>query len=84
MEAVLFLSVVTIALTQIVKMTLPERVQGWITIVIALVLGVLTSLAANWLGILPTTPAEGLVAALGAIGITTAFAKAGGGTKGDA
>lgn len=84
MEAVLFLSVVIIALTQVVKMALPERVVGWITIIIALVVGVVASLFANWLGLLPTSPAEGIVAALGAIGITTAFGKAGGGVKGDA
>lgn len=83
MEAVLFLSVVIIALTQLVKMALPERVTGWITIIIALVMGVLASLFASWLGLLPTTPAEGIVAALGAIGISTAFGKAGGGASGD-
>lgn len=83
MEAVLFLSVVIIALTQMVKMALPERIVGWVTIIIALVMGVLASLFANWLGLLPTSPAEGIVAALGAIGITSAFGKAGGGTSGD-
>jgi hypothetical protein len=83
MESALFLSVVVIALTQLVKMALPERVVGWITIIIALVVGVLASLLANWLGLLPTTPAQGIVAALGAIGISTAFSKAGGGATGD-
>lgn len=83
MEAVVFLSVVVIALTQIIKMTLPERVTGWVTILVALAVGVVASLAAGWLGLLPTTPAEGILAALGAIGISTAFGKAGGGTAGD-
>lgn len=83
MEAVLFLSVVVVALTQIIKMTLPEHIRGWVTIIIALVMGVLASLLAEWLGLLPTTPAEGILAALGAIGITTAFSKAGGGATGD-
>jgi hypothetical protein len=83
MEAVLFLSVVIIALTQMVKMALPQQVVGWVTIIIALVMGVVASLFANWLGLLPVSPAEGIVAALGAIGITTAFSKGGGGTAGD-
>lgn len=83
MEAIVFLSVVIIALTQLVKMSLPERVTGWITIIIALVMGVIVSLFAGWLGLLPVTPAQGIVAALGAIGITAAFGKAGGGTAGD-
>jgi hypothetical protein len=83
MESVLFLSVLIVALTQLVKMALPEQVHGWITILVALVMGVVASLLADWLGLLPTTPAEGIVAALGAIGISTAFGKAGGGTAGD-
>ena len=83
MEAILFLSVVIVALTQLVKMALPEQVHGWLTIIVALVMGVVASLCASWLGLAPTTPAEGIVAALGAIGITSAFGKAGGGVAGD-
>jgi hypothetical protein len=83
MESLFFLSVVIIALTQMVKMALPERVTGFITILIALVMGVLVSIFADFLGVLPTTIAEGIVAALGAVGITTATSKAGGGTTGD-
>ena len=83
MEALLFLSVVIIALTQMVKMALPERVTGFITILIALVMGVIASLLADLLGLAPTSIAEGIVAALGAVGITTATSKAGGGTSGD-
>lgn len=83
MEAVLFLSVVVTALVQLVKMALPESVTGWITIIIALVVGAVASLLANWLGLLPTSPAEGIVAALGAIGFSTLAGKAGGGSPGD-
>lgn len=83
MEAVLFLSVVIIALTQMVKMALPEQVHGWITILIAFVSGILVALFAPVLGVAETTIAEGVVAALGAIGISTAFGKAGGGAAGD-
>lgn len=71
MEAVLFLSVVVVALTQLVKMLVPEQISGWLTVIVALVMGVLASLFASWLGLLPTTPAEGILAALGAIGLTT-------------
>lgn len=75
MEATLFLSVVIIALTQMVKMALPEQVHGWITILIALVMGVLVAIFAEPIGIMETSIAEGVVAALGAIGISTAFDK---------
>ena len=83
MEALFFLSVVIVALTQMIKMALPERIHGFVTILIALVVGVLVSLFADLLGIAETSIAEGIVAALGATGITTAASKAGGGTSGD-
>ena len=83
MEAIVFLSVVIIALTQLVKMALPEQVHGWITIIIAFVVGVLVAIFAPVIGVADTTIAEGIVAALGAIGITATFSKAGGGAVGD-
>lgn len=83
MEATLFLSVVVIAITQMIKMALPERVVGWLTILVALVAGVVVSLLAPIIGLADTTVAEGIIGALGAIGITTAFSKAGGGARGD-
>lgn len=84
MDSLLFLSVVIIALTQLVKMALPEQVHGWITIIIAFVVGILVSLLAPVIGVADTSIAQGIVGALGAIGISSAFGKAGGGTAGDA
>lgn len=84
MEATIFLSVVILALTQLVKMALPEQVHGWITIIIAFVVGVVVALVAPAIGVAETTIAQGIVGALGAIGISTAFSKAGGGASGDA
>ena len=83
MDSVLFLSVVILALVQLVKMALPEQVHGWITIIIAFVVGILVALFAPVIGVMDTTIAEGIVGALGAIGISTAFSKAGGGAAGD-
>ena len=83
MNSIIFLSVVIIALTQMVKMALPERVYGWITILIALVVGVLAAVFAPVLGLEHMTIADGVAAALGAIGITATAGKAGGGATGD-
>jgi hypothetical protein len=83
MEAAFFLSVVILAITQLIKMALPEQVHGWITIIIAFVVGILVALFAPAIGVAETTIAEGIVGALGAIGISSAFGKAGGGTAGD-
>lgn len=84
MESAAFLAVVILALTQMVKMALPEQVHGWVTIIIAFVVGVIVAVFAGPLGLADTTIAEGLVGALGAIGISSAFSKAGGGVDGDA
>lgn len=83
MDAVVFLSVVILALTQLVKMALPERVQGWITIIIAFALGILIALIDTFIGVADVSIAEGIYASLGAIGISAAFSKAGGGATGD-
>lgn len=83
MSSLFFLSVVIIALTQLVKMALPEQVRGWITIIIAFVVGILVALFAPVLGVEATSVAEGIVAALAAIGITATASKAGGGATGD-
>lgn len=83
MEATIFLSVVILAITQLAKMALPEHVQGWITIIIAFVVGIVVALIDTLIGLEDISIAGGLVASLGAIGISSAFGKAGGGTAGD-
>jgi hypothetical protein len=65
-------------------MALPEQVRGWVTIIIAFAVGIVISLVDSAIGVSDVTIAEGLVASLGAIGISTAFSKAGGGARGDA
>ena len=84
MEALMFLSVVILALTQLVKMALPEQVHGWITILIAFGVGILVAVIDVLIGIADISIAEGIYGALGAIGISSAFGKAGGGVDGDA
>ncbi len=81
-EAVIFIPLLIIAITQMVKMALPQ-VTGFVTILIALVVGIVVSLIDTYIGVVDVTIAQGLVLALGAIGITAVAAKAGGGAKGD-
>lgn len=83
MDAVFFLSVVILAITQLVKMTLPEQVHGWITIIIAFVVGVVVAILAPIIGVAEMSIADGIVGALGAVGISAAASKAGGGATGD-
>lgn len=78
MTAAAFLSVVIVALTQIVKTVFPEKIRGIVTIIVALVVGVVASLLAEPIGLEAFSIAEGIVAALGAIGITSVAEKVGG------
>ena len=79
----LFISVVIIALTQMVKLALPQHVHGWFTILVAFVVGIAAALFSEILGLEAITIADGIIGALGAIGITTTASKAGGGAAGD-
>lgn len=81
-EAIVFIPLIIIAITQMVKMALPQ-VTGFVTIIIALVVGILVALVDTHIGVADVTIAQGLVLALGAVGITAVAAKAGGGAPGD-
>ena len=82
MEATVFISIVIVALTQLVKMAVPQ-VSGWVTILIAFFVGILVALVDVLIGVIDISIAEGIVAALGAIGISALASKAGGGAAGD-
>lgn len=81
-QASLFIPLLIVAVTQLIKMALPT-VTGWLTVVVAFVVGVVVALVDTHIGVQDITVAQGVVYALGAIGISTAFAKAGGGASGD-
>lgn len=81
-DATIFIPLVIIAITQMVKMALPQ-VTGFVTIIIALVVGVIVALIDGLIGVTDITIAQGIVHSLGAIGITALASKAGGGAKGD-
>lgn len=81
-EAVLFIPLIIVAITQMIKMALPQ-ITGFVTILVALVVGVVVALVDTHIGVADVSIAQGLVLALGAVGITAVAAKAGGGAKGD-
>lgn len=81
-EATIFIPLLIIAVTQMVKMAFPQ-VTGFLTILVAFVVGIVVALVDKEIGVVDVTIAQGLVLALGAVGITTLAAKAGGGAKGD-
>lgn len=81
-DAVVFIPLIIVAVTQMVKMAFPQ-ITGFLTILIALVVGVVIALIDTAIGVADVTVAQGLVHALGAVGITAIASKAGGGAKGD-
>ncbi len=82
LQASLLIPLLIVALTQIVKMFVPA-VNGAVTVVVALVVGVLVALLDTHIGVADITVAQGLVLGLGAVGITVLAGKAGGGAHGD-
>jgi hypothetical protein len=81
-SAGIIIPLLIIAITQIIKMFVP-RVNGAVTIVVALIIGVLIALLDTHIGVADITIAQGLVLALGAVGVTVLANKAGGGANGD-
>lgn len=81
-DAIVFIPLIIIAVTQMVKMVFPQ-VTGFLTILVAFAVGIVVALVDRSIGVTDITIAQGLVYALGAIGITAVAAKAGGGAKGD-
>lgn len=81
-EAAIFIPLVIIAVTQMIKMALPQ-ISGFVTVLVALAVGIVVALVDTFIGVRDITVAEGLVLALGAIGITALASKAGGGAPGD-
>lgn len=81
-EAIVFIPLIIVAITQMIKMLFPQ-INGFLTIAVAFVVGVLVAVVDTNIGVQDITIAQGLVYALGAIGITTVASKAGGGAKGD-
>lgn len=80
--ATVFVPFLIIAATQIIKMYVP-KVNGAVTILVALALGVLVALLDTHIGVSDISVAVGLVLAGAAVGITVTASKAGGGAKGD-
>lgn len=74
MEATLFISLIIVALTQIVKLVAP-KVTGVATVVVAILAGVVVALLDTTIGVADITIAQGIVSALGAVGITTVASK---------
>lgn len=82
-DATLFIPLMIVAVTQLIKMAFPQ-INGWLTVVVAFVVGIVVALVDTSIGIKDITVAQGLVLALEAVGVSVVAGKAGGGSPGDA
>lgn len=82
MDAVVFIGIVIIAITEMIKMAAP-KVHGWVTLVVALAVALLIALVDKYIGVTDITFAQAFVAWFGAVGLSTLAGKAGGGSRGD-
>lgn len=80
-SALVFIPLVIVAVTQMFKMALPQ-ISGFITILIAVVVGIIVALIDTSIGVTDVSVAQGIFLALTAVGITTAASKAGSGGSG--
>lgn len=70
MDSAIFIGAAIIALTQAIKYIVPG-VSGAITIIVAILLGILVSLLGPTIGVAHITIAEGIITALAAVGVHT-------------
>lgn len=76
-EGVLFLGAVLVGLTQVVRLARKKDYDGVITIASAVVLGIIVALIDKEIGVTDLTVAEGIMAALAAVGVVTTAEKVG-------
>lgn len=73
-EGALFLGIVILAVTQLIKMANPN-VQGWLTIIVAFAVGLVIALVDTFIGVQDMSIAQGIMGALTAIGIASTAKK---------
>lgn len=69
-DSVVFIGAVIIAVTAAIKDTAP-RVAGWVTVLVAALLGVLVALLDTHIGIADISVAQGILTGLSAAGVHT-------------
>lgn len=76
-EGAIFIGAVIIGITQFIKLVRDKNYGGALTIVAAVVVGVLVALTDTHIGVVDITVAQGVMIALGASGTVTVAEKVG-------
>lgn len=75
-DSVVFIGAIIIAITQAVKITFPN-VNGAVTILVAILVGILVAVFSTPLGIVSISVAQGILTALAAVGVHTTVSRIG-------
>lgn len=76
-EGTIFIGAIIIAITQFIKQVTPDKVNSKFTIPIAVAVGVAIALADTHIGVVNITVAQGIMIALGAVGVHTTASRIG-------
>lgn len=76
-DSTIFITTVIVAVTQVLKFAHP-KVTGIVTVLCAVVIGILASVFAPKIGIAPLSIAQGILDGLAAVGLHTLASKVGG------
>lgn len=80
MDSALFIGTIIIAVTQLCKYLSP-RINGIVTMVTAVIVGIVTALLSTQIGLAHITVAQGILIALSAIGVHTVASNVNSGTS---
>lgn len=75
-EGVIFIGAIIIAVTQFIKLLVPQVSGAW-TIPAAVVVGVVVALVDKKIGVTDITVAQGVMVSLGAVGVHTTASRIG-------
>lgn len=75
-EGVIFIGLAIIATTQFIKSLVPN-VNGAVTILVAVAIGIIVALIDKEIGVVDLTVAQGIVAGLAAVGVHTTASQIG-------
>lgn len=76
-SGILFIGAIIAGATEGIKLMFPARVQGFVTIVVAVLIGILYALLDTHIGAENVTVASGIMIALGAAGVVGTAKKIG-------
>lgn len=71
-EASLFIGAIIAGITQAIKLVVPDRIDGIVTVATALLVGVLVAIVDVSVGVVDVSIAQGIMIAFGTVGVVTA------------